>query len=102
MNKYQRILLGGYGLCVVVFGLLVVPAYVTWGQERNIATLEYIPIWKLLKENLQVNGFTPIYEIDYGRVLLIIGVLSILTTVLCLILHGAVPPNRTKKLENSR
>lgn len=86
MTVNQRILLGVYGGLIFVFGILCVPAYAIWGPEKNILTFELVPIWKLVKHDHEVNGFTPFYQLDYGRVILVIGVLTLITAVFYLIL----------------
>lgn len=94
MNLYQKILLVAYGILIIIFGFLHVPTYLVWGPEKNISTKMYEPVWKLVQEKHYINGFTPMYQIDYGRVLFIIGLFTLVTLVIYLILAEM---NKTEK-----
>lgn len=86
MNKKRKILLSIYSLMLVITGILFVPAYSVWGSDKNIDTIQYVPLWKLMNNKKSINGFTPIYELCISRIIVTIVVITLITISLYFVL----------------
>jgi hypothetical protein len=68
-------------------GIIFVPCYEIWGTEKNISGHYYIFLFKLMEERAEHNGFPILYDIDYPRIIYSIGVITIITTAIWILLN---------------
>ena len=95
MNKKRKILLSVYTLIVFIVGVLYVPVRSIWGNEGNIHRASHRQIWTLVEKNHVINGYRPIYELDYSRILISLLVISLMTGAMYLVLDD---PKKSTKL----
>ena len=86
MNKKRKILLYVYTFIVFIVGVLYVPVRSIWGNEGNIHRASHTQIWMLVEKNHVINGFRPIYELDFPRILVSLLVVSLMTGAMYLVL----------------
>lgn len=85
-NSWKSVVLTGYGLLVLIAGIVYVPCYEVWGPERNVDRYSYHFLFQLSRGAYTINGFRVTYEIDFARVLYTIGVLTLLAATAWLLL----------------
>ena len=73
---------------LVVFGVLYVPVHMVWGdQEIYIKSFEFKPVWILMNKGLDINGFTPRYELDVVRCIYQLIIITLITSVIYLLCY---------------
>ncbi|MBM7569162.1 hypothetical protein JOC55_006166 [Paenibacillus sacheonensis] len=84
MSNQKNILFVVYGLIVLIIGVLLVPVKKVWGpaKDLNIQEVSYSPLWKLVDKRQDINGYHPIYELQIGRLLYSIFIVTLLFAII--------------------
>lgn len=77
-----------YGIFIVLVGVLFVPYKIKYGPEFEtyIDGAKFAPLWSLMDNNLFINGFEPIYELQLGRLFYTIFIVTLIFTIIYLII----------------
>lgn len=86
MVLLKKILLSSYFLIISCIGILFVPVSLKWGPQLEFYGKRYVPLWQLQSQELQVDDYYPIYELDIVRIVFEIGIVTLLFFILYLIL----------------
>lgn len=75
--KLQRFIILSYMICLVLFGILLVPFRLVWGPQHEIAGYVFAPLWSTISNDRIINGYEVFYELSVGRLNTTLFVLSL-------------------------
>ena len=58
-----------FGAILLLIGVFFVPYQLEWGPEKNIYSATYAPIWMTINRHVEVNGFHPLYVLQFQKLL---------------------------------
>lgn len=90
MEVKKKNLLIIYVIFIVLVGVIFVPYKVTYGPEFEtyIDSAKFAPLWLLMDYKSSINGYDPIYELQLGRLLYTIFIVTLIFSVIFLLLSN--------------
>lgn len=91
----RRLLLAAYGIMLLMVGVLFVPYKLIYGPQLEVFDAKYAPLWLLIDHNSDVNGFHPLYELQAGRWMCTVLIVTLIFLVAyLLLLPGKLDPRK--------